>query len=316
MLSSGFSFFSEIINIDGHTLDLIDGYKIRKATLEEINAFKPLLPVNAIVKYSRYEIEWQKNGSGRHSGNFIEDIQNWKYWGVSFEGNGNERYEIGKIFNLLSNNVDLAFTVFYYSKVKKIIGHTGISPICGQLTSNPGPTPTIIIDSDWISEFEKNWTAYNKLDEEYSFINHAIDNFNSLKVISSGSDLLIVGYFSIIESLITHPPRLAESLDSINHQLRNKMILLCKRFGRTTDLEEFFPATKAENVSATKEETVWKKLYHYRSNIAHGTKPDFKKELSILKDKGTVIKFLRETVKNLIVYALEEPQFINDLKKC
>ncbi len=129
-----------------------------------------------------------------------------------------------------------------------------------------------------------------------------------LKRIPKESELLTIGYFSIIEALITHAPRLDESLDSISHQLKNKLILLRKRFERKIEYSSYFLDTK--------EKTIWALLYSYRSHIAHGGIPDFTKKFQVLKSKEVVLDFLRENIKCLILCSLREPELMSDLKNC
>lgn len=317
MISGGFTFISEIVNIDGGELELTDGMIIRKAKPEEIDAFKKGILVDEPLTANYFEMEWSPvDEKGGFSGKPIENPKDWKYSGICFEGTDAILRNMQKVFNLHTFPISSACRLAYLSVDGSIAMRSSISETCENYISSFSRVPEINIDSDWIDEFRTTWSLYNQLDEEFSFINHATDSFDTLKRIPESSDLLIVGYLSIIESIITHAPRLTESLDSINHQFRNKMILLSKRFSNPIDLESFFPVSKGETNSAKREENIWKKLYHYRSNIAHGTKPDFGKELKILKNQQTVRNFLKEVAKQLMVYALEEPQFICDLKKC
>lgn len=147
------------------------------------------------------------------------------------------------------------------------------------------------------------------LKNDYPFIKKALSKFSILKQIPQDSELLILGYFSIIESLITHAPRSNETLDSINHQIANKIILLRKRFDRTINYSEYFDCSGNE-------ETIWKKLYSYRSCLAHGSEPDFTNKLRLLKDKKTVCSFVQEVLKLIIIISLREPELISDLRNC
>ena len=144
--------------------------------------------------------------------------------------------------------------------------------------------------------------------EHCSYIINALNIFRDIESVPYFSTLRVVGYFSIIESLITHALKLLESLDSITHQLCNKLSLIGKRAERPFEIEQHFGSHKAE--------TIWKKLYAYRSGIAHGTHQDFTSSLSILKNQEAVTKFLKEAVKSLLIYSLRDPEFINDLRHC
>ncbi len=62
--------------------------------------------------------------------------------------------------------------------------------------------------------------------------------------------------------------------------------------------------------------TLWSKLYDYRSNLAHGSKPDFKSNLSLLGHAETARKYLRETTMALLRHSLTEPLLIRDPRAC
>ena len=117
----------------------------------------------------------------------------------------------------------------------------------------------------------------------------------------------IIGLFSIIESLITHSTKQNVD-DSLNHQIKTKIPLLSKKFQRTLNYEKYF--------SPANEETIWGKLYDFRSKIVHEGNENIEKDNSVLKSLNSVTDFLKETVKLLILFALKEPQLLTDLKKC
>ena len=117
-----------------------------------------------------------------------------------------------------------------------------------------------------------------------------------------------MGIFSVIESLIAHTPRLAESLDSISHQISGKMILLDRRFEETMNRPEVF--------GDVPDKKLWKRLYYYRSKVAHGQEPSFTGDFSILGDHGTVHQFLFEKCQALLRYSIMEPQLVADLREC
>ena len=60
--------------------------------------------------------------------------------------------------------------------------------------------------------------------------------------------------------------------------------------------------------------TYWGSIY--RSDIAHGNIVDFEKKYKILKSTENVNSFLSEIIKNVILLAIEKPEFLSDLKKC
>jgi hypothetical protein len=84
--------------------------------------------------------------------------------------------------------------------------------------------------------------------------------------------------------------------------------LVRKRCSRQLDYAKFFGEILEENL--------WSKLYAYRSMIVHGEHAAFEGKLQILRDRKTVVDFLKETAKLLLVQSLDEPELMTDLKKC
>ena len=143
--------------------------------------------------------------------------------------------------------------------------------------------------------------------ENFEHIDHAIRQFLYLKALPRYSGLTIIGLFSIIESLITHNPK-QNIEDSLGHQIKTKVPLLRKKFQRSLDYEKYF--------SFANEETIWSKLYAYRSKIVHEGKETVGKGNTIFNNLESITEFLKEITSLLILLALKEPQFLTDLKKC
>ncbi len=130
---------------------------------------------------------------------------------------------------------------------------------------------------------------------------------SSLKGLPHESPLRFLGYFAVLESLLTHPPQPTDPYDSITRQVVKKVILLDHRFRHPIDYGSFGGAPP---------ETVWRKMYSCRSVVAHGGVPDFNKDLSLLKSQEDSLRLVKETTKAVIVQALREPQLMADLREC
>jgi hypothetical protein len=128
-----------------------------------------------------------------------------------------------------------------------------------------------------------------------------------LDALPSASPLLFLGYFAILESVLTHQPKKTDTIDSITRQVKHKVILLDNRWQPRIDYSAF---------STEKPEKIWSAMYAYRSCLAHGGEPDFRKDLCVLRDHSMALKLLKQTVRNTIRYALAEPQLIFDLRDC
>jgi hypothetical protein len=57
-------------------------------------------------------------------------------------------------------------------------------------------------------------------------------------------------------------------------------------------------------------------MYEMRSAIAHGDAPDFKKDLTSLKDFATARSLLIRTVRAVARQALYELRLVADLREC
>ena len=148
---------------------------------------------------------------------------------------------------------------------------------------------------------------------ESVFLSHAdirrsIQMFHSLSGNNPTYDpLTVLGYFIVIESLLTHKPDPKDPTDSISRQMRSKIRLLGNRMSPKLD-HSGFDCDQAK---------VWSALYSYRSTLAHGGDPDFTKgDLTKLKDQATAVNFLQETCRALLRKAVSEPDLVTDLKSC
>jgi hypothetical protein len=122
-----------------------------------------------------------------------------------------------------------------------------------------------------------------------------------------GSPLVFLGYFGLLESLLTHQPDPRDPLDSITRQVKNKMALLERRFARPIDYSPFAGASS---------DTIWTKMYDYRSRLAHGDTLDFAGKLAALQNQQTALALLRESVKAVLRQALIEPELLSNLRNC
>lgn len=86
----------------------------------------------------------------------------------------------------------------------------------------------------------------------------------------------------------------------INNQLNNRI-----------DFNEYFKGPKTLT-----EEIIIEKLYYYRSKIAHGDYYDFNNDLQILINHEITYNFLELLLKRILIYSMNNPQLIKDLKEC
>jgi hypothetical protein len=171
-------------------------------------------------------------------------------------------------------------------------------------TISPDDVKEIENALDLLIKFEQNQ------DPDFSFIHKALQDFADIKSVARRKPLYVVGLFSIIESLLT-TDQAGVTGKSLNHQLREKISLMSHRFQAPLMLSDFFGKSTTLQLG-----TVVKKLYEYRSDVAHGNGSDFGKDLAALVNHDSVCKFLHALVRRLILRAIQEPDLIRDLKRC
>ena len=147
---------------------------------------------------------------------------------------------------------------------------------------------------------------------KFPLISKALVDFVDIKDISERSSFKVLSYFSVLELLLTtYRPRSSND-SSLSSQLRNKISLLNNQFKNKIDIKAYFKGSDTNTL-----ETIIEKLYQYRNDIAHGNLSDFEKDLRILKNqKQMIIPFLHDLLKRILMFSLEQPQLISDLKAC
>ncbi len=63
-------------------------------------------------------------------------------------------------------------------------------------------------------------------------------------------------------------------------------------------------------------DTVWSKMYTYRSRVAHGGDATFSGELETLRSHEVALQLITEAVKAVIRSVLTEPRLVLDLREC
>ncbi|MDF3028302.1 MAG: hypothetical protein K0S23_2609 [Fluviicola sp.] len=157
-------------------------------------------------------------------------------------------------------------------------------------------------------------------DNEYSHIVEAIKMFIDNDAIKDVSPLKHLGYFAIMESLLSHNPAANDSIDSITRQLKRNIILLNNRIEGETDLI-------MSGFTTPNPDTIISKLYSYRSVIAHGGNGNEKLNLlaSLRQNidghqfwnespKRWISLYLRSLVKGILLHSLREPRLVTDLQ--
>lgn len=303
---SGFSHVLDSLNVLAQLpFQLIPDHWFRKAEPQEVQLIKEELTayVHASLSYEHAIIEL---GDGRRKSKPLPSDQ-WRYYVISYSPTNKNIGYIEHAANLLRNDITLGCS-FFGSGSARVYNMALISTFFGDRQARI-EMPEPIMD-DELEQITTNYNLITALDNtRYPNISRAVEDFHQTKSITNRFTLKVLSYFSIIECLLTHPPRPDDRTDSVTRQITSKMCLLSKRFQRELKYDSFFP-------NIPEPENVWKKLYLYRSLLAHGGDIDFQQKFSTLISTDNIRSFLVESIKLLILYALKEPEFLADFQKC
>src|SRR5580658_8618233 len=213
----------------------------------------------------------------------IHDPEDWRYWIVRYVGKlphkRDENSIIGKLrcaADLIQNDLDIGFGFLYapppYGPMFFLTDNATFTYVTEhQLQNDP-----LEITPAELGQVGGNFSLVEAAEKQNPKTYKLAQQFVSLKSLPRKSDMQVLGYFSILEALLTHKPKLNEA-DSLTHQIRTKMPMLSARFfERQLDY--------AGSFGNPPHETIWKALYDYRSKLAHGEQPDIKADFQVLRD--------------------------------
>jgi len=320
---SGIYFIVSNLEISGEIpFEIIPGHTLRKARDLEIQKIDHLIEIalrNRALLWIPYDGLYHQvptESGGTTLSRTLLPKENWKYWVIAYNGYNYRQFDIMRAALLLPFDFQIGTKILFSDENQngQIVGYSYIQDHLVEKCNDwdvvcMSPTK---IDSKELYRIGEIICLISELKEKNQEIsNHfltAISRFEEVMKVGRKTDLIIVGLFALIEFLITHKPRLNENLDSITHQIINKIVLLRKRYSRQIVTDKYF--------SKATEETIWKKLYAYRSSIAHGSGFQFNKDGVMLKNKYNVIEFLEENIKELLLLLLKEPDLVFDIRGC
>jgi hypothetical protein len=305
-----FAFVLNVSEVDREVVSLAEGHQLRKATSSEVVAIKDVLTNNAAVT------DWGawQNGplitSGTKTTSEHLPESEWRYFVIAFDGSNSTIAEIEHSLCIAPFELKIAFTLMpeAFPTQKNPTLTYGPPRLFSQVRRMTlRILPTVKIAASEINAMvqlrEQIRTHSNSTLNVQSFIRQILD----LDGLPHESPLLFLGYFAILESLLTHKVKETDTLDSITRQVKQKVILLDNRWQPRIDYSPFH---------GTKPDRIWSRMYSYRSTLAHGSTPDFAKDLKELGDRDRSLSLLTQTVRNILRQALIEPQLILDLRNC
>jgi hypothetical protein len=308
--------FAFVLNVselaNDSSVEIAPGYIIRRANAAQIKFIKRTLG-GLFGKYFGGEL-WQTRIPESGEGKLVRlPPKSWRYFVIDVDNNFEHFDALDKALIISDLGIEIGLTVLRADFAGTVL------PVC--VCHPPRLFQSLAILSDFYSDdnFVKPLSKsdglaigvlFSKLDShEHAVLDlhKPISLLRELKDLPPFSPLQVLGYFAILESLLTHPPSPGDRYDSITRQIINKLALLDDRWERKLDYSSF---------GSVPHNKIWTKMYAYRSAIAHGRLPDFKVDLSLLKSDRNANILIREAVTRTIRQALVEPQLVADLHNC
>jgi hypothetical protein len=159
-----------------------------------------------------------------------------------------------------------------------------------------------------LTELATTYQRFEDHDKSIIDVGSYLEQLDQLRHLPFKSPMRFLGAFALLESLLTHAPNQTDPYDSITRQVKKKLALLDHRWEPSLSYEPFGQSSA---------ETVWGKMYAYRSNLAHGTHPPFASNLAgVLVSHEAAMRLLQHTVKTALRHVLVEPLLMADLRDC
>jgi hypothetical protein len=296
-----YAFVMNVSRLVGATsFTLASGHELRRASSEEIAVIKATVQPYMVFSVMPWE---ERVGAGGSSEPLPE--ADWRYHVISFQGNNQTLVEIEEACNLAPLEIKIGFVIL------RSPGQHGLIMHAGRLFQMLDRALwTIVFFDVCASDVEAIRSIHCQLlqhDARLVDVRRLVRHLQDLGAVPSYSPLQFLGYFAVLEALLTHLPKPTDPYDSITRQIKRKVALLDHRCQPHIDYGAFGGA----NV-----ETIWSRMYEYRSGLAHGGAPTFDHELQVLGSHDKALQLVKQTVKSVIRQALIEPQLVADLKDC
>lgn len=311
--SGGYWFVSTLVDVEATLPATITPHvRLQRATSAQIQQIKSAYPdepgfFGHAIEDGR-ENNWKLSKDGKRGIKRSLPRDKWRYFVLAYRGRREHAYQVKKLFLLADPPCTCRINVTTsreYGIGKRIAWggemYTHIESIRGGLAALP---PVRTVTEKTLAQVRFAHAGLESISDDYPEIQRAIDMLNDLRMVPIRSDLYILGLFAILELLLTHNPNDKENADSLRHQLSTKIPLL------DTRLPEAISYTRFTVPPAT----LWKKLYDFRSKIAHGESPKLAREFKVLGDANVVREFVQSVCQKLIRYAIDEPALFRDLK--
>ena len=211
-LPDSYAFVVNVSRLVGATsFSLASGHELRRANAGEITNIR-----ETIQRMRHSPITTSPWDNRRRDDGNIELLpeSEWRYFVISFQGTNDTLVELEEVFSLLPFEPKIGFTVVHVQGVPGLLWH-------------PGRWFNLLEDAWWWrlqfldvteSDIEAITATHARLqqhDHRLVDVKRLARQLQDLDALPPHSPLRFLGYFAILESLLTHPPKQTDPYDSI-----------------------------------------------------------------------------------------------------
>ncbi len=310
---NSFAFVVNVASLEVESFTLAPGQVLRRAQVDEIEVIKSTIDrfnggLHSFVGHTLWEGKLPFL-AGKH----IEILpeSDWRYFVIAIEGTHETLTDIQHASDLAPIELEIGFAVLFTfpNSPGGFVFHPGrffqALEDCNQAAYALNLQSLIHVTEAVAQDIATLCAKLRAADRRLIDVKALAARIGDLKLLPSRSPLIFLGYFAILESLLSHAPKTSDPYDLVIRQVKTKMALLNNRFDRKIDYSRF---------SGAPAETIWTKMYNYRNQLAQGSTPSFDGDLAILGSHAQALGLLKRALKAIVRQALIEPQLLIDLK--
>ena len=308
LFQEGFAFVMNLRSLDNaSSYVLAPGHELKRATSTQVAEIKKTLLATSPNALSAPFYLWEQELPASPGARvFSNDESTWRYFVINFSGTNQVIGDLQVVFDLSSLELEIGFTMVRMGQGYGFIWTPARTFHVLESANRNDPFLVELAPQD-IGTVRAIYEQYVRFDHQLVDVKRLAMQLGDMKALPHYSPLRFLGYFAILESLLTHPPKPSDPYDSITRQVKKKLALLNNRWSRKLDYGPFGNASP---------DSIWTHMYEYRSRLAHGGNADMTGKLTLLKNHETALALLKTAVKAIIRQALSEPQLLLDLKEC
>jgi hypothetical protein len=290
--------------VEFESADIAPGHVVRRAADPEIQEIQRAIQSLAGSVRRHVHSLWECRWDNDHTHTVSLERDQWRYFVIVFQGSNGTSNDLSMACDISSSEPDIG-PILMHGEWNSLIHNAGNFFQSTEHLYFDGERAFVDVTREDIEEIGGIWQELNNHENP---LWPTVRQIHQLKSLPSHSTMRFLGYFAILESLLTHLPQPTDPYDSITRQVKKKITLLNNRIARPLDYTPFGSAHP---------EAIWTKLYKYRSIIAHGGAATFDRgELATLRSPKHALDLVRSATKAVARQSLKEPQLLTDLREC